>query len=66
MNDAHLTIFDIERAILAGEILERQRDVETLEPKYRIQGRSTGDTWVESIVKMTPTGKTVVLTVYKI
>jgi hypothetical protein len=66
MNDDYLAIFDIERAILTGEILERQRDEDTLEPKYRIRGRSVGDAWIETIVKMTPTGKAAILTVYKI
>ena len=66
MNIDLLTIFDIEHAILTGEILERQRDPETFEPKYRIRGRSLGSGWIETIVKMTPTGKVVVITVYTI
>jgi hypothetical protein len=61
-----LTIFDIEHVILAGEILERQRDQETLEPKYRIRGKSLERDQIEAIVKMTPTGKAIVLTVYMI
>jgi hypothetical protein len=61
-----LTIFDIEHAILTGEILERQRDQETLEPKYRIRGKTLESAWIEAIVKMTPTGRAIVLTVYKI
>jgi hypothetical protein len=65
-NEDLLTVFDIERAILTGEILERQRDQETLEPKYRIRGKSVANDSIETIVKMTPTGKVVILTVYKI
>jgi hypothetical protein len=65
MNEDLLTIYDIEHAILTGEIFERQRDPETVESKYRIRGRSAND-WIESVVKMTPTGKAVILTVYKI
>jgi hypothetical protein len=30
--------YDVERAILTGEILERQRDCDTGESKYRIRG----------------------------
>ena len=48
-NDDGLTVFDVEHAILTGEILERQRDHET-----------------ETVVKMSPTGKAVIMTVYKI
>jgi hypothetical protein len=66
MNEDLLTVFDIEHAILTGEILERQRDQETLEPKYRIRGKSVANDSIETIVKMTPTGKVVILTVYKI
>jgi len=29
MSDDELTIFDVERGILTGEILERQKDVQT-------------------------------------
>jgi hypothetical protein len=65
IND-RLTIFDIEHAILTGEILERQRDQESFEPKYRIRGKSLESDWIEAIVKMTPTGKAIVITVYKI
>jgi hypothetical protein len=27
MNDDHLSVFDVERGILTGEIMERQRDI---------------------------------------
>ena len=33
MNDDDLTIFDVERALLTGEIIERQRDHKTGEWK---------------------------------
>jgi len=66
MNEDLLTVYDIEHAILTGEILERQRDPKTLESKYRIRGRSLANEWIETIVKRTPTGKTVILTVYEI
>ena len=66
MNDDRLTVFDVEHAILTGEILERQRDHETLEPKYRIRGKSIEGELIESVVKMSPTGKAVIMTVYKI
>ena len=66
MNDDGLTVFDVEHAILTGEILERQRDHETLEPKYRIKGKSIEGELIETVVKVSPTGKAVIMTVYRI
>jgi hypothetical protein len=40
MNDDCLRIFDVERCILTGKILERQKDKSTAKWKYRIQGKS--------------------------
>ena len=40
MNDDNYSIFDVERGILTGEILERQQDKETTEWKYRIGGKT--------------------------
>jgi hypothetical protein len=36
MNDDDLSIFDVERCILVGRILERQKDKVTAEWKYLI------------------------------
>ena len=66
MDEEELTIFDVERAILTGEILERQRDKETAESKYRLRGDSMGDEQVEVIVKFSPTGKLVIMTIYTV
>ncbi len=40
MNDDGLTIYDVERGILTGEIPERQRDQGTGERKYRLRGEN--------------------------
>ncbi|OGW45034.1 MAG: hypothetical protein A2Y66_04420 [Nitrospirae bacterium RBG_13_41_22] len=64
MNDDCLTIFDVERCILTGRILERQKDKDTAEWKYRINGRSLSDNEVEIVAKISPTGKLVIITVY--
>jgi len=64
MNDDALNIFDVERCILTGEILERQRDKATAEWKYRILGKSLLGSEVEVIAKISPTGKLVIITVY--
>ena len=42
VNDG-LTVFDIENAILTGEITERQKDIETGEWKYLIRGATLDD-----------------------
>lgn len=64
MNDGGLTIYDVERGILTGEILERQKDGVTAEWKYRIKGQAIAGGEVEVIVKLSPTGKLVIITVY--
>ena len=64
MDEDDLTIYDVEHVILTGEILERQRDFESIEVKYRIQGRTIADFAAEVIAKISPTGKVVVITVY--
>ena len=40
MEDEGLSIFDVERAILTGKIVRRQKDEETREWKYLVDGRS--------------------------
>lgn len=64
MNDDCLTIFDVERCILTGKILERQKDKDTAEWKYRINGKSLSGGEVEVVAKLSPTGKLVIITVY--
>lgn len=38
MDEDSLSIFDVERAILTGDIIERQKDRETGEWKYLVRG----------------------------
>lgn len=64
MDDDCLTIFDVERCILTGKILERQKDKDTAEWKYRINGKSLSGGEVEVVAKISPTGKLVIITVY--
>jgi len=64
MNNDCLTIYDVERGILTGKILERQKDTETTEWKYRINGQTISGGEVEIIAKLSPTGKLVIITVY--
>lgn len=64
MNDDGLTIFDVERGILTGQIIERQKDHQTDEWKYLIQGQTVADDDVMVVNKLSPTGKLVIITVY--
>jgi len=64
MNSDDLTIYDVERGLLTGEILERQKDRDTAEWKYRIRGKTVEGGEVEIIAKLSPTGKLVIITVY--
>jgi len=64
MNDDGLTIYDVERGILTGTIIERQRDRTTGESKYRLRGHTIAGMDIEILAKFSPTGKLVVVTVY--
>ena len=65
MDDDGLTIFDVENAILTGEIVERQKDRETKEAKYLVRGQSlNGIDFVVVVTKFGFVGKLIILTVY--
>ncbi|HUF50196.1 MAG TPA: DUF4258 domain-containing protein [Longimicrobiales bacterium] len=65
MNADGFTIFDVERAILTGTILEQQRDRDTQEHKYRLRGTAVSERDVELVAKLGATGKMVIITVYE-
>ena len=62
-NDA-LSIFDVEQVILNGTIIERQKDRNSGEWKYIIQGRPDVGDEVVVVVKISPTNTVVIITVY--
>ena len=64
MNEEGLTSYDVERGILTGEILERQKDKVTAEWKYRIRGKTVNGAEVEVVAKLGITGDLVIITVY--
>ncbi|MBI5416848.1 DUF4258 domain-containing protein [Candidatus Poribacteria bacterium] len=64
MNNDYLTIYDIESCLLTGKIIERQKDKVTAEWKYKIKGQVFNGNEVEVIVKLSITGKLVIITVY--
>ena len=65
MNTDDLAIYDVESAILTGQIIERQRDQASAEWKYLIAGRSLGDEGVTVVAKLSPAGKLVFITVFR-
>ncbi|RZB36284.1 MAG: hypothetical protein SRB2_02109 [Desulfobacteraceae bacterium Eth-SRB2] len=66
MDDDDLSIFDIERIVLTGKIIERQKDQITKEWKYLIKGESFSNELVVVVAKLSVTGNLVIITVFKI
>jgi uncharacterized DUF497 family protein len=64
MADDGLTIFDVERAILTGEIVERQEDHQSGEWKYLVLGQAIDDRLITVVGKISITNKLVIITVY--
>jgi hypothetical protein len=64
MDEDELTIFDVERCILTGEIVDKQKDPETKEWKYIVKGHSVRGDEVITVSKLAPTGTLVIITVY--
>ncbi|MDQ3756146.1 MAG: DUF4258 domain-containing protein [Acidobacteriota bacterium] len=64
MDSDGLSIFDVEQAILTGRISERQRDTETGEWKYLVEGKSVEDRDVVVVSKLSLTSKLIIITVY--
>lgn len=64
MDEDKLTIFDIERGILTGDIVERHKDHDTGEWKYLVKGRTLKGGKLAVVSKVSITGKLVIITVY--
>lgn len=61
-----LALWDVESALLNGQVLEQQRDRQTGGTKYRVGGRALDERLVEVIVRIGPAGKLIIITVYAI
>jgi hypothetical protein len=59
-----LGVWDVEAAILRGNVIEQQRDRDTAERKYRVTGTALDNRQIEVVVKVGPTGKLVIVTAY--
>ena len=64
MDDDQLSVFDVERAVLAGSIRKREKDEVTGENKFHLLGSAVDGREIELIVKLSVTGKLVIITVY--
>jgi len=60
-----LTLFDVEHVILTGSIIERQRDRIFGEWKYLVNGDSIAGDKATVVGKFGPTGKLVLITVFR-
>jgi hypothetical protein len=65
MDEDELSIFDIERAILTGVIIERQKNSDKREWKYIIRGQTIDGTKIAVVAKLSPTSMMVIITVYR-
>ena len=65
MDEGALSAFDLERAILTGGIIERQRDQATREWKYLVRGDAIDGRQVVVVGKLGPTDKLVVITAWE-
>jgi hypothetical protein len=66
MDDDNLSIFDVERGILTGSIVERQKDHDTAEWKYLIEGQTLKGDLVVVVAKLSITRKLIIITVYRL
>jgi len=64
MDEDGLSVFDLESAVLTGEIVARQRDHKTREWKYVVNGKGLDGSTVGVVGKLSPTGCLVIITVY--
>ena len=64
MEDDGFTILDLENIILAGTIVERQKDHKTDETKIVIRGLSLDGREAETVVKVGLSGILYIVTVY--
>jgi hypothetical protein len=60
------SIYDVEHAILGGTLKARQRDPTSGEWKYRLTGSALDGRLMRVIVKLSVTGKLVIITVYAV
>ena len=64
MADEGLTVLDLERIVLTGRIVKRQKDSQTGEWKYIVKGRTFSAKSGSIVAKIGPTDILIVITVF--
>lgn len=64
MRADRLTVFDVEHVLLHGAVVERQRDRNTGEWEYLVQGPTLAGADAVVVTKLGVGGKVVIITVY--
>jgi len=65
MDDDDLRVLDVERAVLVGRIVDRQRDARTREWKYVVRGQDLDGNAVGVVGKLSSAGRLVIITTYR-
>ena len=60
-----LTVYDVESIVLTGRIVERRKDRASVEWKYLVSGQALAGDAVTVVAKFGPTGKLVLITVFR-
>jgi hypothetical protein len=64
LEDDNLSILDLENIVLTGQVKERQRDLQSREVKYVVEGITLDGSAAEVVLKVGFGGRLVVITVY--
>ncbi|MBX3326577.1 MAG: DUF4258 domain-containing protein [Nitrospira sp.] len=65
MGEDDVLVVDVENVVLTGRIIERQVDRASRERKYVLAGIGCSGERVNVVLKLGPTSKAVVITVYR-
>lgn len=65
MDEDVLSIFDVEKAILTGAIIERQKDSAKAEWKYIVRGQTMDGSEIAVVAKLGLTNRMVIITAYR-
>ena len=65
MYDDNLSIFDVESAVLTGQIIERQKDTVSGAWKYVLKGRTLDEESIFVVGKISSVNKLVMITVFR-
>jgi Domain of unknown function (DUF4258) len=64
LEDDNLSILDLENIVLTGQVKERQRDLQSREVKYVVEGVTLDGSAAQVVLKAGFGGRLVVITVY--